>query len=126
MVGTAVAGGLLLSGSTPILARGVPSGTVARAAVPSGTGYSLTNSEGDVYAFGSATSCGTMAGKHLIEPGRTEGEHAPVLRMTLLGRGFFGAVIGIAVPAASLRARGHVPKCQPKPPAAWVARARRR
>ena len=59
-VGTAVAGGLLLSGSTPTLARSVPAGTVARAAVPSGTGYWLTNSAGDVYHFGGAVDYGSM------------------------------------------------------------------
>ena len=68
MVGTAIAGGLLLSGSTPTLARTVPAGTVARAAVPSGTGYWLANSEGDVYPFGGAVSYGSMAGNHLNAP----------------------------------------------------------
>ena len=68
MVGTAIAGGLLLSGSTPTLARSVPAGTVARAAVPSGTGYWLANSEGDVYPFGGAVSYGSMAGNHLNAP----------------------------------------------------------
>ncbi len=65
-VGTAVAGGLLLSGNTPIMARDIP---VARAAVPtSGTGYWLANSEGAVYPFGGAVSYGSMAGKHLNAP----------------------------------------------------------
>ena len=68
LVGTAVAGGLLLSGSTPTLARSVPAGTVARAAVPSGTGYWLTNSAGDVYHFGDAVNYGSMTGKHLNAP----------------------------------------------------------
>ena len=66
VVGTAVAGGLLLSGSTPIMAGATP---VARAAVPtSGTGYWLANSEGDVYPFGGAVSYGSMAGEHLNAP----------------------------------------------------------
>ncbi len=66
VVGTAVAGGLLLSGSTPIMAGAAP---VARAAVPtSGTGYWLANSEGDVYPFGGAVSYGSMAGEHLNAP----------------------------------------------------------
>ena len=65
-VGTAVAGGLLLSGSTPIMAGAAP---VARAAVPtSGTGYWLANSEGAVYPLGGAVSYGSMAGKHLNAP----------------------------------------------------------
>ena len=65
IIGTAVAGGLLLSGSAPTLANGVPAGTVARAAVPSGTGYWLTDASGKVYPFGNAVSYGSMAGKHL-------------------------------------------------------------
>ncbi len=68
MVSTAVAGRLLLSGSTPILARGVPAGTVARAAAPSGTGYWLTDSAGHVYPFGGAVNYGSMAGEHLNAP----------------------------------------------------------
>ena len=68
MVGTAVAGGLLLSGSTPTLARGVPAGVVARAAVPSGQGYWLVDAYGEVYAFGDAMFYGSLNDMHLKSP----------------------------------------------------------
>ena len=68
IAGTAVAGGLLLSGSTPTLARDVPAGVVARTVDPSGTGYWVTDPLGDVYGFGSALNYGSMAGRHLNAP----------------------------------------------------------
>ena len=68
IAGSAVAGGLLLSGSTPTLARDVPAGVVARTADPSGTGYWVTDPLGDVYGFGNALNYGSMAGKHLNAP----------------------------------------------------------
>ena len=68
MLGTAAAGVLLLSGSTPSLARPMRDGAVAKAAAPGGTGYWLTNAAGVVYAFGNAVNYGSMAGKHLGSP----------------------------------------------------------
>ena len=66
MVGTAVAGGLLLSSSAPARCR--PAGVVARTGDPSGTGYWVTDPLGDVYGFGSALNYGSMAGRHLNAP----------------------------------------------------------
>ena len=52
MLGTAAAGVLILSGSTPTVAVALPDRAVARAADPVGGGYWLTDSDGEVYAFG--------------------------------------------------------------------------
>ena len=52
MLGTAAAGVLLLSGSTPTVAVPLPERAVAKAADPVGNGYWLTDSDGEVYAFG--------------------------------------------------------------------------
>jgi hypothetical protein len=69
IIGTVVAGGLLLTSSTPLLARSVPTGAIARAAQPGGTGgYWLVKSNGAVYNFGTAANYGSMANKHLNAP----------------------------------------------------------
>jgi hypothetical protein len=67
-VGTALAGGQLLSGSVPSLARGVPAGVSARATAPANGGYWLISSNRVVYAYGGAATYGDMAGKHLNAP----------------------------------------------------------
>jgi hypothetical protein len=67
-VGTAVAAGLLLSGSVPSLARGVPAGAGAKASTPTSGGYWLVSSDGAVSAYGGAATFGDMAGKRLNAP----------------------------------------------------------
>jgi Collagen triple helix repeat (20 copies) len=66
--GTAVAAGLLLSGSAPTLARSIPAEVATKAAAPVGPGYWLVSSKGAVYAYGGAATYGDMAGKHLDAP----------------------------------------------------------
>jgi Collagen triple helix repeat (20 copies) len=68
VVGTAVAAGLLLSGSAPTLARSLPTGVAAKAAASVGPGYWLVSSNGAVHAYGGAVTYGDMAGKHLDAP----------------------------------------------------------
>jgi hypothetical protein len=67
-VGTALAAGLLLSGSVPSLARGVPAGAGAKASAPTSGGYWLVSSDGAVSAYGGAATYGDMAGKRLNAP----------------------------------------------------------
>ena len=67
-IGTAAAGGLLLSGSTPTLARNIPTSVSAKATAPGGGGYWLVGSNGAVYAYGGAATYGDMADKHLNAP----------------------------------------------------------
>ena len=68
MLGTAAAGVLLLSGSTPTVAVPLPDRAVAKAADPAGGGYWLTDSDGEVYAFGSASYYGSLTNMHLNSP----------------------------------------------------------
>jgi Collagen triple helix repeat (20 copies) len=67
-IGTAVAAGLLLSGSAPTLARSIPAGVRASAVAPGAGGYWLVSSNGTVYAYGGAAKYGDMAGKRLDAP----------------------------------------------------------
>jgi hypothetical protein len=67
-VGTVLAGGLLLSGNAPLLARNVPVGATAKAIAPGASGYWLVSSNGAVYPYGGAAPYGDMAGKHLNAP----------------------------------------------------------
>ena len=67
-MGTAVAGGLLLSGTVPWLGGGAPASASAKATTPNGAGYWLAASDGSVYNFGDAANYGSMAGKHLAAP----------------------------------------------------------
>ncbi len=68
MLGTAAAGVLLLSGSTPTVAVPLPDRAVAKAADPGGGGYWLTDSDGEVYAFGSVSYYGSLTNMHLNSP----------------------------------------------------------
>ncbi len=67
-IGTAVAAGLLLSGSAPTLARSIPAGVSASAVAPGAGGYWLVSSNGAVYSYAGAATYGDMAGKHLDAP----------------------------------------------------------
>ena len=67
-LGTAAAGVLLLSGSTPTVAVPLPDRAVAKAVDPGGGGYWLTDSDGEVYAFGSAVYYGSLTNMHLNSP----------------------------------------------------------
>ena len=58
MLGTAAAGVLLLSGSTPTVAVPVPARAVAKAADPGGGGYWLTDSDGEVYGLAALSTTG--------------------------------------------------------------------
>ncbi len=67
-MGTAVAGGLLLSGTVPWLGGGAPASASAKATTPNGgqaTGWPPPTGP---YNFGDAANYGSMAGKHLAAP----------------------------------------------------------
>ena len=68
LVGTAAAGVLHLSGSTPTVAVPLPERAVAKAADPVGSGDWLTDSDGEVYAFGSASYYGSLTNMQLNSP----------------------------------------------------------
>ena len=68
MLGTAAVGVLLLSGSTPTVALPLPDRAVAKAADPVGSGYWLTDSDGEVYAFGGVSYYGSLTNMHLNSP----------------------------------------------------------
>ena len=82
MLGTAAAGVMPLSGGTPKVAVPLPDRAVAKAADAGGGGYRLTDSDGEVYAFGGASYCRSLTNMHLnslvvgIASAPTQGRHS--------------------------------------------------